>query len=75
MTRVPLTGHVAVVAGATSAIGQAVCTALAGIGMRLCLLGRDTHTLSRFWRRVFAARRATWPSIEWTSRSMRRLPP
>lgn len=45
MTRAPLTGHVAVVAGATSAIGQAVCAALARTGVRLCLLGRDPDAL------------------------------
>jgi NADP-dependent 3-hydroxy acid dehydrogenase YdfG len=45
VTRTPLTGHVAIVAGATSAIGQAVCTALAGAGARLCLLGRDPDAL------------------------------
>jgi NADP-dependent 3-hydroxy acid dehydrogenase YdfG len=43
--RAPLTGHVAVVAGATSAVGRAVCTALAGTGVRLCLLGRDPDAL------------------------------
>jgi NADP-dependent 3-hydroxy acid dehydrogenase YdfG len=45
VTPAPLTGHVAVVAGATSAIGQAVCTALAAAGARLCLLGRDPDAL------------------------------
>jgi len=45
MTRPTLSGQVAVVAGATGAIGQAVCTALANNGARLCLLGRNPDTL------------------------------
>ncbi len=45
MTQVPLTRHVAVVAGATSDIGRAVCLGLAAAGAELCLLGRDTNTL------------------------------
>jgi NADP-dependent 3-hydroxy acid dehydrogenase YdfG len=45
VTRATLAGQVAVVAGATSAIGQAVCTALANTGARLCLLGRDPDAL------------------------------
>jgi len=55
VTPAPLMGHVAVVAGATSAIGQAVCTALAGIGMRLCLLGRDAHALEVLAKSVRSA--------------------
>jgi NADP-dependent 3-hydroxy acid dehydrogenase YdfG len=45
LTRVPLTQHVAVVAGATSDIGRAVCAGLAAAGAQLCLLGRDSSTL------------------------------
>lgn len=40
-----LTGHVAVVAGATSDIGRSICLGLASAGARLCLLGRDTDAL------------------------------
>ena len=41
----PLSGHVAVVTGATSDIGRATCARLAAAGARLCLLGRDLGTL------------------------------
>ena len=40
-----LAGHIAVVAGATSDVGRAVCGSLARAGARLCLLGRDAGTL------------------------------
>jgi NADP-dependent 3-hydroxy acid dehydrogenase YdfG len=40
-----LAGCVAVVAGATSDVGRAVCLRLAGAGARLCLLGRDPASL------------------------------
>jgi NADP-dependent 3-hydroxy acid dehydrogenase YdfG len=40
-----LTGHVAVVAGATSDVGRSICLGLAGTGAHLCLLGRDTDAL------------------------------
>lgn len=45
MTPLSLTGQVAVIAGATSDIGRAVCLALAAAGAHVCLLGRDTSTL------------------------------
>jgi len=40
-----LTGHVAVVAGATSDVGRSICLGLASAGAHLCLLGRDTDAL------------------------------
>ena len=40
-------GRCAVVTGATSAIGSALCRGLAQAGMTLCLLGRDTDRLAR----------------------------
>lgn len=45
MTRRSLAGQVAVVSGATSDVGRAVCLRLAGAGAQLCLLGRDRNTL------------------------------
>ena len=45
MTGPALTGHVAVVAGATSDVGRSICLGLASAGARLCLLGRDTDAL------------------------------
>jgi NADP-dependent 3-hydroxy acid dehydrogenase YdfG len=40
-----LAGQVAVVAGATSAVGRSLCLGLADAGARLCLLGRDVDAL------------------------------
>lgn len=45
MTGPALTGHVAVVAGATSDVGRSICLGLASAGAHLCLLGRDTDAL------------------------------
>jgi NADP-dependent 3-hydroxy acid dehydrogenase YdfG len=45
MTAAPFAGQVAVVAGATSDVGRAVCLKLASAGAHLCLLGRDAGTL------------------------------
>jgi len=45
VTQIPLSGQVAVVAGATSDVGRAVCLSLAGAEAGLCLLGRDPRTL------------------------------
>jgi len=45
VTEPVLTGHVAVVSGATSDIGRSICLGLAGAGARLCLLGRDIDAL------------------------------
>lgn len=45
MTHLSLTGQIAVVAGATSDVGQAICLGLATAGAELCLLGRDAETL------------------------------
>ena len=52
MTLVPLTQHPAVVAGATSDIGRAVCLSLAAAGARLCLLGRDASALEALAKSV-----------------------
>jgi NADP-dependent 3-hydroxy acid dehydrogenase YdfG len=49
---VTLAGRVAVVAGATSDVGRAVCLRLAGAGARLCLLGRDRDSLDLVAKRV-----------------------
>jgi len=48
----PLTRHAAVVAGATSDIGRAVCLSLAAAGAQLCLLGRDASTLEEVAKSV-----------------------
>ncbi len=45
MTPLPLTGQTAVVAGATSDVGRAICLGLATAGAQLCLLGRDVGAL------------------------------
>jgi NADP-dependent 3-hydroxy acid dehydrogenase YdfG len=45
MSQVPLTQRVAVIAGATSAIGTAIGLRLAAVGAQLCLLGRDARAL------------------------------
>jgi NADP-dependent 3-hydroxy acid dehydrogenase YdfG len=45
VTQVPLSGQVAVVSGATSDVGRAVCLSLAAAEAGLCLLGRDSRTL------------------------------
>lgn len=45
MTPLSLSGHAAVVAGATSDIGRAICLALATAGAQLCVLGRDPDML------------------------------
>jgi NADP-dependent 3-hydroxy acid dehydrogenase YdfG len=45
VTQIPLSGQVAVVAGATSDVGRAVCLTLAAAEAGLCLLGRDPKTL------------------------------
>jgi NADP-dependent 3-hydroxy acid dehydrogenase YdfG len=45
VTQITLSNHAAVVAGATSDIGRAVCSSLAAAGARLCLLGRDRDAL------------------------------
>ena len=45
MTQIPLSGQIAVVAGATSDVGRTVCLSLAAAGAGLCLLGRDPRTL------------------------------
>ncbi len=52
MTLVPLTQHAAVVAGATSDIGRAICLSLAAAGARLGLLGRDASTLEELAKNV-----------------------
>ena len=45
VTTAPLTGDVAVVSGATSDVGRAVCIRLAEAGVQICLLGRDLSSL------------------------------
>lgn len=45
MTQLSLAGQSAVVTGATSDIGRAICLTLAGAGAQLCLLGRDPEAL------------------------------
>lgn len=45
MTELPFRGRTAVVTGATSDIGRAVCLGLAAGGADLCLLGRDAGSL------------------------------
>jgi NADP-dependent 3-hydroxy acid dehydrogenase YdfG len=45
VTTAALTGHVAVVSGATSDVGRAVCIRLAEAGAQICLLGRDPNSL------------------------------
>lgn len=45
MSVVSLAGRVAVVAGATSDVGRAICLGLATAGAHLCLLGRDAEIL------------------------------
>jgi NADP-dependent 3-hydroxy acid dehydrogenase YdfG len=45
VTQATLGRHAAVIAGATSDIGRAVCSGLAAAGARLCLLGRDPSSL------------------------------
>jgi NADP-dependent 3-hydroxy acid dehydrogenase YdfG len=45
MTRAALGGRVAVVSGATSDVGRAVCRRLAAAGTQLCLLGRELNGL------------------------------
>ena len=52
MTQLPLAGEVAVVAGATSDIGRAVCVGLAAAGARVRLLGRDAGTLDEVAKAV-----------------------
>jgi NADP-dependent 3-hydroxy acid dehydrogenase YdfG len=45
LTQRSLAGQAAVVAGATSDVGRAICLALATVGAQLYLLGRDLETL------------------------------
>ena len=45
MTQVSLTRRVAVVSGANSDVGRAICLRLAAAGAQVCLLGRDSSTL------------------------------
>jgi NADP-dependent 3-hydroxy acid dehydrogenase YdfG len=52
LTQVPLTQQAAVVAGATSDVGRAVCLSLAAAGAQLCLLGRDASTLEELAKNV-----------------------
>lgn len=52
MTLLSLGQHVAVVAGATSDVGRAICLGLAAEGAQLCLLGRDTSTLEELAKSV-----------------------
>jgi NADP-dependent 3-hydroxy acid dehydrogenase YdfG len=52
MTQLPLADQVAVVAGATSDIGRAVCLGLAAAGARVRLLGRDAATLDELAKAV-----------------------
>jgi NADP-dependent 3-hydroxy acid dehydrogenase YdfG len=58
VTEQRLAGHTAVVAGATSDIGRAICESLARAGARLCLLGRDVGTLHALAKSVATD---TWP--------------
>ena len=50
----PLDGQVAVVAGASGAVGSAVALALAGAGAALCLVGRRREPLEALARRAAA---------------------
>jgi NADP-dependent 3-hydroxy acid dehydrogenase YdfG len=43
--QLPLAGQAAVVAGATSDVGRAICLGFATAGAQLCLLGRDVEAL------------------------------
>jgi len=45
LTQVSLTRRVAVVSGANSGVGRAICLGLAAAGVQVCLLGRDSSTL------------------------------
>jgi len=45
LTQVSLTRRVAVVSGANSDVGRAICLRLAAAGAQVCLLGRDSSTL------------------------------
>jgi NADP-dependent 3-hydroxy acid dehydrogenase YdfG len=47
LTLASLTERTAVVAGATSDVGQAICLGLARAGAQLCLLGRDPSSLDQ----------------------------
>jgi NADP-dependent 3-hydroxy acid dehydrogenase YdfG len=47
VTLLPLAGQTAVVSGATSAVGRAICQGLATAGAQLCVLGRDVGTLEK----------------------------
>ena len=52
MTQLPFTQQAAVVAGATSGVGRAVCLSLAAAGAQLSLLGRDASTLEELAKSV-----------------------
>jgi NADP-dependent 3-hydroxy acid dehydrogenase YdfG len=63
LTQVPFTQQAAVVAGATSDVGRAVCLSLAAAGAQLCLLGRDPSTLDELAKsmRGFTNKVSTYP--------------
>jgi NADP-dependent 3-hydroxy acid dehydrogenase YdfG len=54
-----LQGRVAVVTGASSGIGRAIAVALAGSGMKLCLIGRREHLLQETLEAIGSLSEAT----------------
>ena len=69
-TRPPMRGRVALVTGATSGIGLATATALAGLGADVHLVGRDPARGAAALRHGGGCRRRAGPGSTWsTSRS------